>query len=121
MDSTSPADESTASPEVIDGAFAALRSRERRYVCYFLLEHDSASVSELADVVAGWVHAPDGGIVEPKCRTERLLQLRHTHVPKLIDAGLVAHDDESDRLTLSPCPAVVREFVTRACRTETGD
>lgn len=116
----SPTDGSATSADAIDDAFAALRARDRRYVCYFLLEHGSASVSELADVLTGWIHATDGGIVEPRCRHQRLLRLRHTHVPTLVEAGVVAHDEETDTLTLSPCPDPVTAFVEKARAEETG-
>ncbi|WP_440765802.1 DUF7344 domain-containing protein [Natronorubrum sp. DTA7] len=108
------------SPDVLDDAFLALRNRTRRYVCYFLLEHETASLSELADVVTGWIHATDGGIVEPQCRTNQYSNLVHTHVPRLVETGVVRHDTEAETLSLDPCPEPVRDVVARACEAETG-
>lgn len=108
------------SPAVIDDAFLALRDRDRRFVLYFLLEHETASLSEVADVVTGWIHAPNGGVVEPQCRTERYQHLLHTQIPKLVEIGVVRHDEDADTLSLSPCPEPIREFATRACAVETG-
>ena len=110
----------SASPEVVDDAFLALRNRDRRFGCYFLLEHERASISKVTDVVTGWIHASGDGIVEPQCREQRQFQLLHTHVPKLVDAGIVRHDEDDETLSLDPCPEPLREFATRACAAETG-
>lgn len=109
-----------ASPDVIDDAFLALRDRSRRYVCYFLLEHGTASLSEVTDVVTGWIHARDGRVVERQCRNQCHRALRHTHVPALVDAGVIHHDEDAGTLSLSRCPEPVREFAMRACKEETG-
>lgn len=104
----------------IDDAFLALRNRKRRFACYFLLEHETASLSEVADVVSGWIHTADGRLVELRCRDRCHLQLRHVHVPKLVGTGVIAYDDEAETLSLAPCPEPVRELIARACRNETG-
>lgn len=120
MDRESSPTESDASPATLDDAFLTLRNRDRRYVCYFLLEHDRAALSEVADAVTGWIHASDDGIVEPQCRDQRAIQLRQTHVPKLVDAAVIDHDEETDTLSIDSCSEPIREFVLRACATETG-
>ncbi|MXV64044.1 hypothetical protein GS429_18640 [Natronorubrum sp. JWXQ-INN-674] len=109
-----------ASPSTIDAAFLALRDRTRRFVVYFLLEHETASLSEVADVVTGWLHTPDCGVIEPRCRNTQYLNLLHTQIPNLVEAGVVRHDEDDGTLSLAPCPAPVREFATRACAAETG-
>ncbi|WP_121742391.1 DUF7344 domain-containing protein [Natronorubrum halophilum] len=110
----------TTNPETIDTAFLALRQQNCRFVCYFLLEHETASLSEVADVVTGWIHAANGGIAEPQRRNQCYLRLLHSHVPNLVDVGVVSYDERSDILSLSPCPDPIREFATRACAVETG-
>lgn len=109
-----------ASPEMIDDAFLALRDRNRRYVCYFLLEYETASLSEVADVVSGWINATNGSVVEPRCRTQCYLDLRHVHVPTLVDVGVISYDETTGTLSLAPCPDPVRELAMRACSAETG-
>lgn len=113
-------DRTRSSRNVIDNAFLALRNRNRRFMCYFLLEHETASLSELADVVSGWTHTADGRIVESQCRDQCYLNLQHTHVPKLVEIGMVCYDDDTDSLSLAPCPESARKIVTRACAMETG-
>ena len=121
MDSDQPAmNDPEADPAVIDDAFLVLRDRSRRYVCYFLLEHETASLSEVADVVSGWLYAANGCVVEPHCRRQRYRELVHTHIPKLVDTGVVHYDETNEMLSLSPCPDPIREFATRACAMETG-
>ncbi|WP_436347732.1 DUF7344 domain-containing protein [Natronorubrum sp. FCH18a] len=121
MDPTQPSSNGpNADSDVLDDAFLALRDRTRRYVCYFLLERETASLSEVADVVAGWIHATDGGIVEPQCRSHQYSSLLHTHVPRLVEIGMVHHDEQRETLSLDPCPEPVRDMVARACASETG-
>lgn len=120
MDREQSSVESTANPGLLDDAFLALRERDRRLVCYFLLEHETASLSELADVVTAWSHAADDRVIEPRCRNQRYLRLRQVHVPKLVDADIVTHDEETGRVSLESCPEPIRELATRACAAETG-
>ncbi|QSW98341.1 DUF7344 domain-containing protein [Haloterrigena alkaliphila] len=120
MDPEQSSTEPTANPDALDDAFLALRDRDRRFALYFLLEHETASVAELADVVTAWSHAADGGVIEPQCRNQRYRRLLQTHVPKLADVGVVAHDEEADRVSLAPCPEPIRELAARACAAETG-
>lgn len=115
-----PSDELDASPDVIDDAFLALRERDRRFALYYLLEHETASLSEVADVVTGWLYATEEGVVGSERRNKRYLTLLHVHVPTLVDAGIVDHDEEAGTLSLAPCPESVRELARRACAQETG-
>lgn len=116
----SPPDDRHASPDELDDAFRVLRHRRRRLACYVLLEHETASLSDVADAVAGWQYATGDGIVEPQCRRQCYLDLRHTHVPVLVDAGVARYDEESETLSLAPCPEPIRNLVTKACAFETG-
>lgn len=115
-----PPECSHTTQNVVDDAFLALRNRKRRYVCYFLLEHETASLSELADVVSAWIHTADSRVVEPRCRDQCHLQLLHVHVPTLVETNLLAYDRDGKTVSLAPCPEPVRELIVRACRTETG-
>ena len=119
FDQSTPTD-SRADPDTLDNAFLALRNRSRRFVCYFLLEHETASVSEVADAVSGWIYATNGTVVEPQCRARLQQELLHTHLPKLVDIGVIDYDETAGELSLSPCPEPVREIATRACAAETG-
>ncbi|WP_339104380.1 hypothetical protein [Haloterrigena salinisoli] len=120
MDREQSSADPTVNPGLLDDAFLALRERDRRLVLYFLLEHETASLSELADVVTAWNHATDGRVIEPRCRNQRYLRLKQLHVPHLVDADIVIHDEETDRVSLESCPEPIRELAARACAAETG-
>ncbi len=111
---------SASRQDVVDDGFLVLRNRNRRFACYFLLEHETASVSELADVVVSWIHTADGRIVEPQCREQCYLSLHHTHVPMLVETGVVCYDERAGTVSLAPCPEPIRTLITRACAMETS-
>ncbi|ELY43242.1 hypothetical protein DV706_19425 (plasmid) [Natronorubrum bangense] len=106
--------------DVVDDGFLVLRNQSRRFACYFLLEHETAAVSELADVVAGWIYTTDGRIVESQCREQCYLSLLHTHVPMLVETGVVCYDERAGTVSLAPCPEPIRTLITRACAMETS-
>lgn len=104
----------------LDRGFDVLTDRTRRFALYFLLEQQSASIDELADVVTSWTHVADG---EPgtRDRRDRIYQsLVHQHVPALDDAGIVDHDGETDTVSMRPCPEPIRDLVRLSCVAETG-
>lgn len=111
-------DRSQPAPDTVDDTFHVLRDRERRYALYFLLEHETASLETIADVVTGWTLASESGTAGRAAREEVHLNLIHRHVPMMVDAGVVAYDGETDTLSLDPCPATTRSFVQRACLDE---
>ena len=100
-----------------DRVFVALRNRDRRYVLYFLLEHESASTAELADVLAGWTS--ETGVATREDRNERHAALCHRHVPVLEDAGLIHHDGGC--LTRTDWPEPISAFVRGGLEAEIGD
>ncbi|MFC4437151.1 hypothetical protein ACFO3C_05530 [Halostagnicola sp. GCM10023398] len=48
------------------------------------------------------------------------LNLRHRHVPVMVEADVVRYDEVTDTLSLAPCPPATRSFVRLACLTETS-
>lgn len=104
--------------DVRDEVFAALRDTDRRLVLYYLREHGSASVEELADVVTGWSSAGSRGMALPADRDDVATALRHRHLPVLEEAGLVTRDDSTGRVLFDVASAAVEALVTWACREE---
>ncbi|ELY49205.1 DUF7344 domain-containing protein [Natronolimnohabitans innermongolicus] len=104
--------ESLSSPggsRASDSQFDVLADRRRRAVLRYLADTDgSASLSALADhLVAGpEAGADDGGALasagDALFGTRRRVQisLRHSHVPKLADAGAVEFDHDANTVTL---------------------
>ncbi|WP_265111149.1 DUF7344 domain-containing protein [Halosolutus halophilus] len=106
--------------EVIDHGFAVLRDQARRYALYFLLEQETASVEELADVVTAWMEATSYGMATSQQRDRIHQTLVHQHLPILADSEIVDYDAGTNTVSLTPCPDAIREFVRLACLAETG-
>ncbi|UTF52298.1 DUF7344 domain-containing protein [Natronosalvus rutilus] len=78
----------------LDLVFELLASRRRRQALYYLSEQSDgvASVDEIAD----YVHTNDDrSDCSADGRSEIAAGLRHVHLPKLEDAGVVDHDARS--------------------------
>ena len=92
--------------ETVNHLFDALTDGTRRQIVRFLRER-SGSVSEatLAEGLAG--ESDDQHADDDSASTVRQLrvELRHVHLPKLAESGLVIWDDQSDSVTLSQHPA----------------
>ncbi|ADB60770.1 hypothetical protein Htur_1885 [Haloterrigena turkmenica DSM 5511] len=89
--------------------FDALADRRRRAVLRYLDARDegSVSLSDLADHLVLEADAGDGGALA-SCgdalfgtRRRVAITLRHSHVPKLADAGAVAFDHETNTVALT--------------------
>lgn len=115
----SPSDRPRTDRSVIDDAFSVLQNQDRRYALYFLLEHETASLEEVADVVTGWPRASEYGMTGRETRDQVLRDLRHRHVPAMAEAGIVDYDEGTDTLSFAPCPPATRSFVRLACLAET--
>ncbi|MFB6129895.1 MAG: hypothetical protein ABEJ28_03630 [Salinigranum sp.] len=75
-------------PTEVDGSvFRALADRRRRLVVYHLLDRERASIDEVVEALLGRL---DGETDETGVR----VSLRHVHLPKLADAGLVSLEDD---------------------------
>lgn len=99
--------------DVDDAVFAALADRERRAVVYFLHEHGTATVAELADVVTGWVHGARG-VATSDDRERVRVALHHVHLPRLAAAGLVTYDADGQRVELATLTAAEEALVAWA-------
>lgn len=88
----------------LDRVFELLSDRRRRYTLYYLNDRDDgvATVGELTDHVAalesGRESTDEGeGLGTESERKERIrTELRHVHLPKLAETGVVEHDQRSD-------------------------
>lgn len=93
-----------------DALFQALSKRMRRRVLSYLLDRREASVTELADVVAGW-RATESAMVERTERERIAVELRHVHLPMLASAEIVEYDSGSGAVRLPDLPASVADLV----------
>jgi predicted transcriptional regulator len=105
----------------LDTAFDLLADARRRYLLYYLREHETAPVEELADAVAGW-RGPAGGEgdIAPAEHERARTALVHVHLPKLADAGVVTFDHDDATATLASVPPVLDAPLDFALAVETG-
>lgn len=92
----------------------ALGTREQRYTLYHLLDHERATLDELADVLAGWMAATGMGVTTGVERSSLRIALYHNYLPKLADAGLLAFDTEENVVDRSPLSDAERELIEAA-------
>lgn len=91
----------------LDHVFSALGHSRRRYLMYALVENRQWTLSELATKLAAWEDDCDEQDVEANRRDEMYISLYHSHVPKLIDEGIVAYDADEETIV----PAAHAEHV----------
>lgn len=72
-----------------------------RYAAAYLAEVESASLTELADVVTGWVNAESGEIASRTDRDRTRVHLYHVALPRLADVDVVAFDPEEKTARLA--------------------
>jgi hypothetical protein len=82
----------------LDYVFDVLSSPRRRYLMYALAENPEWTLTDLATKLVAWETDADEGDVAAHDRDRAYLSLYHTHVPKLVDAGVVEFDPETERI-----------------------
>jgi hypothetical protein len=82
----------------LDHVYDALGHPRRRYLCYTLLENTVWSLSELAAKIAAWENDIPEDAVTEEDRERVYVSLYHTHIPRLVEAGVVAFDAEEEAL-----------------------
>ncbi|EMA23669.1 DUF7344 domain-containing protein [Haloarcula argentinensis] len=109
------------SSERLDTLLRALAAEPRRMIYTYLAEHDSASISELTDVVVGWSSAR-GRDTDASNWDDTRTALHHRHLPVLDDAGVISYDAVQRTATLvslSPSTAEVLATITDLDAAET--
>ena len=82
----------------------ALARPRRRYILYYLYEHDGDNVSELAKYVLSLErNRAMSDITEDECRPIRA-ELHHNHLPRLADDGLISYDLRTGDVSLENLP-----------------
>lgn len=85
-------DQDTLSQDVV---FDLLSSSRRRFVLYYLrTETESVKLTDLSDEVAAWEYETPIEELTEQERKRAYVSLYQTHVPKLVEAGLVDHADD---------------------------
>lgn len=81
----------------LDQIFDLLSKRRRRYVLYYLEQHDGpVSVDDLAEAVAEWERDPASVQITDGGSTRIEIELKHNHLPRADAADLVEYDPEAN-------------------------
>ncbi|MFB6135583.1 MAG: hypothetical protein ABEJ04_02385 [Halobacteriaceae archaeon] len=83
----------------LDHVFDVLAHPRRRYLLYALATDGEWTLRELATKLAAWEEDVDEAAVSDHVRDRVYVSLYHSHVPKLVDEGMVRFDEESERLS----------------------
>lgn len=95
-----------------------LGARDRRYALYHLLDRESASLAELADVLAGWEAAAGDRVTTADDRDRCRVALYHSSLPRLADAAFVRFDRDEATVERGPRFVDVRDVLEAAYRAE---
>lgn len=106
----------------LDTVFLLLSDTERRRLLYYLREHGTATRTELADVLTGWL-ATDrkNGAATAKHRQRLGTKLHHHHIPALRDGGLVTVSSEGDVVEATDWPRWIDSYLDLAFDVEATD
>jgi len=109
--------------DILSDLFRVLSHPHRRVVLYYLREHETASLDALAACVTGWDESGPGAATSTNpVDYERVrIQLHHTHLPMLADAGFVTYDVADEEVTLGDLLPPVEDVVSTAAGIDTGE
>jgi len=85
-----------------DYVYEALSHRRRRYLLYAFNEDVEQTIEELSRKVAAWERDVSRETVNATQLDRVYLSLYHTHVPKLVDAGILVYGDSNETVTIGP-------------------
>lgn len=102
-----------------DLVFDLLSSPRRRFVLYYLRsESASIALTALADEVASWEYETSVDELTEQERKRAYVSLYQTHVPKLVDAGIVAYDTDSGVVSLTDRAGTIESYLPRTAKPE---
>jgi len=90
-------------------------------VLWYLLENGQSTEQELASVLRGWELNPRETMSTPADRSEIRLQLLHSHLPRLDDAGLIGYDEDTGTVGPEPVHPRVRAIIRQSVEAEPLD
>ena len=79
----------------VDAVLQALANKRRRLAVYCLSEHRVLALADLAEQVVEF-EGKSVKQVSARHTTEVYFSLYHTHVPKLVEAGLASYSQDQD-------------------------
>lgn len=100
------------SSQRLDTLLRALAAQPRRMIYTYLAEHESATITELTDVVVGWSQVRGRSTDACNWDDTRTI-LHHRHLPALDAAGIITYDAAQRTASLaSLSPSATEVLVT---------
>lgn len=85
------------SPSAVDEALTVLANRRRRLTLSVVREHDEPiALPDVADEVAVREHGQPVTELSPETVAQTYISIYHDHLPRLVDLGILAYDQERD-------------------------
>lgn len=108
-------------PGDVDEILRALSRRRRRYVMYHLQEHETSTLETLAGHVAAAEEDVSVADVSDERRETVAIELRHTHLPQLSQAGLVDYDPRTGDVRYAHPPTILDALLEACAEIERSD
>lgn len=86
-------------------------SKRRRYVLYALQNEQKATFEEVTERVAIWETETPPEELDERTRQNIRVNLHHTHLPKLEDAGIIRYDRQSGVIYLRELSDATERFL----------
>lgn len=112
--------ESDGGKSPVDGILKSLAHPTRRFVLYYLQDHEIATRDELAREAAARRSdtSPDGVSAEEVARMKT--SLTHNHLPELAAIHLIEYDPRSETVRYSDPPVLLEMVLRLLAQFETG-
>ncbi|WP_435068649.1 DUF7344 domain-containing protein [Haloplanus sp. C73] len=95
-----------------DTVFSLLSNQRRRYVIHYLHRTpEPASLRDLTEQVAAWENGVTVEDLEYKQRKRVYTSLHQTHLPKLVEAGIVEYDRDEGTVALTDRAAALDTYL----------
>ncbi|WP_255167526.1 DUF7344 domain-containing protein [Natrononativus amylolyticus] len=91
--------------------FEMIGSKRRRYVLYALQNQKNATFEEVTERVAIWETETPPEELDERTRQNIRVNLHHSHLPKLEDAGIIRYDRQSGAVSLRDLPDATETFL----------
>lgn len=95
----------------LEAIFGCLLDPRRRFVLYYLQDHETTTVDELARQVAAWETGVPLEEVDADRHRRIVTELVHTHLPKLAEALFIEYDHRSGSVRYTEPPALLDEVL----------
>lgn len=83
-----------------DEVYDLLSNPRRRFIISYLREHDHARLQDLASTLAAWENETSVDQLTNQQRKRVYVSLYQTHIPKLVDAGIITYDQDSGQVAI---------------------